>query len=245
MIKLKVINFIKGFHLLDIILIFCSLLLSFFIVSKFSNDKYFEVAYEESDVFVRNINEDDLILGNPDASLFIVEYGDLQCPFCQKQHPELKKFIKSDYGLSGDVAWVWRHGFHIDEISLEKAETVECVRLFAGENNQKIVWDFINLSLEVVEDLEYPFERYEKIFKHLNIDKFFIENCKKNNFATPVLNKSYADVSLLDIHQTPYIQIIDSFGNLFYENSRILSKIELDKLLGEILYSTKSITPNR
>lgn len=45
-------------------------------------------------------------LGNPDAKLTIVEYGDYQCPACGYYHPIVKGLLEE---FGDDVYFVWRH----------------------------------------------------------------------------------------------------------------------------------------
>jgi Na+/H+ antiporter NhaA len=49
--------------------------------------------------------ETDHIRGPEDAPVTLVEYGDLQCPFCGKAEPVVRKLL-ADFG---DVRYVWRH----------------------------------------------------------------------------------------------------------------------------------------
>jgi len=52
------------------------------------------------------ITAQDHVLGNPDASVVLLEYGDFQCPACGTYHPVLKQ-LKAEY--SDRVAFVYRH----------------------------------------------------------------------------------------------------------------------------------------
>lgn len=52
------------------------------------------------------INEADHWYGNKDAQFVIVEYGDLECPYCAAVHPTIKKILET---YDGKVAWVFRH----------------------------------------------------------------------------------------------------------------------------------------
>lgn len=70
------------------------------------------------------ITENDHFYGNKDAEIVIVEYADLECPYCAIAHPTIKKILK-DY--DGKVAWVFRHfplSIHPD--AHIKAQAAEC-----------------------------------------------------------------------------------------------------------------------
>ena len=46
------------------------------------------------------------VLGNPDAPVTIVEYGDLECPYCRDAEPVLRRLVEES---DGRVRLVWRH----------------------------------------------------------------------------------------------------------------------------------------
>ena len=52
------------------------------------------------------ITAQDHILGNPEASVVVLEYGDFECPACGTYHPVVKQ-LKAEY--ADRVAFVYRH----------------------------------------------------------------------------------------------------------------------------------------
>ena len=63
-------------------------------------------------------------LGNKDARYAWIEYNDLECPFCKKAHPDVKRITSEN---SSDVVWITRHfplPFHSSAQKL--AESAEC-----------------------------------------------------------------------------------------------------------------------
>src|SRR3989344_4827098 len=50
----------------------------------------------------------DYILGNPQASVMVIEYADLECPYCKDFHTTMHQ-VMDFYGEAGQVAWVFRH----------------------------------------------------------------------------------------------------------------------------------------
>jgi protein-disulfide isomerase len=47
----------------------------------------------------------DHIMGSPDASVFLIEYSDFQCPYCSTVHRTLHSVVSASKG----TAWVYRH----------------------------------------------------------------------------------------------------------------------------------------
>lgn len=87
-----------------------------------------------------NLDADDHIYGNPDAEVFIVEYSDIDCPFCARVHPTLKSVVDNS---DGEVAWVYRH-FPIEQLhpeATEKAIATECVAKLAGN---EAFWEYLD-----------------------------------------------------------------------------------------------------
>ena len=178
----------------------------------------------------------DLIYGNPGADLFIVEYGDLECPYCKDFHPNAEKLVESDWGISGKVAWVWRNGFHINRVSVDKARTLDCVRLHTGKQSRTLAWKFIEESLTGgVYEREYPYERYKTIMNRLDIPFEKVEECRKNNETEESLAIAARDVEKLNITETPYLQFISGNGELLFESVGSLTLAQLESFVASII----------
>ncbi len=105
---------------------------------------------------IKAVTAKDYILGNPNAKIKIVEYSDPSCPFCKIFHNTMRRII-TDYGKSGDVAWVYRH-FPIDKPGTRpdgsalhpnaghEAQALECAGAIGG--NDKF-WVYTNRLYEV------------------------------------------------------------------------------------------------
>lgn len=96
---------------------------------------------------MRPVTSEDHIKGNPDAPVKIVEYSDMECPFCRRFHPAMQQ-VMDEYGKDGKVAWVYRH-FPLDSIhSKARAEAVaaECAGELGGETS---FWAYLDRFFEV------------------------------------------------------------------------------------------------
>ncbi|MCH7640837.1 DsbA family protein [Patescibacteria group bacterium] len=94
---------------------------------------------------IPKVSSEDHIKGNRDAKVFLIEYSDLECPFCKRFHPTVQQVI-DEYG--GDVAWVWRH-FPLDQIHSKadkEAEAVECAGELGGDD---AFWALVDKIFEV------------------------------------------------------------------------------------------------
>ena len=73
------------------------------------------------------------------AELIVVEFSDLDCPFCQKIHGTLQQVVDE---YQGKVAWVYRHS-PIDSLhpkARKKAEATECAAELGGN---EAFWKFV------------------------------------------------------------------------------------------------------
>lgn len=74
----------------------------------------------------------DHILGNQNASIKIVEYSDIQCPYCAKVHPTIKEVVEK---YDGEVMWVYRHfPLNIHQYAEELALATECAASLGGND---------------------------------------------------------------------------------------------------------------
>jgi protein-disulfide isomerase len=93
---------------------------------------------------IRPIDDTDHIRGNPNAPIVIVEYSDFDCPFCKNFHDTMIQVVEN-YGVNGDVAWVYRH-FPIEQLhpgAKRVAAAAECVAELAGND---AFWKFTDLA---------------------------------------------------------------------------------------------------
>jgi protein-disulfide isomerase len=59
-------------------------------------------------VAIQDLLEDDVILGNPNAPVAIVEFGDYQCSFCGRFFLEVEPRIREEYIKTGKAKMVYR-----------------------------------------------------------------------------------------------------------------------------------------
>lgn len=72
--------------------------------------------------------DDDAILGNPNAPVTMIIFGDYQCPYCQKAFNESEAKIRTEYVDTGKVKMVFRD-FPLDSIhssARPAAEAAQC-----------------------------------------------------------------------------------------------------------------------
>lgn len=98
------------------------------------------LAFENTDsklVEIRPLSAEDHRIGDPDAAIVIVEYSDLDCPFCRNFHDTMHKVLEDN----DNVAWVYRH-YPIPQLhpnAFAKSEESECAYELGGN---KAFWKY-------------------------------------------------------------------------------------------------------
>ncbi|MBI4138256.1 MAG: DsbA family protein [Candidatus Wildermuthbacteria bacterium] len=113
---------------------------------------------------VFSITAEDHVRGNPKAPVTIVEFSDLQCPYCSLFHPTLQQALE----VYGDqVRWVYKH-FPLDSIHPEArsaAEASECVWEQKGDDG---FWKFADSIFGNQEGMGS--ERFREVAREIGAD---------------------------------------------------------------------------
>ncbi|MCH7883441.1 DsbA family protein [Patescibacteria group bacterium] len=80
--------------------------------------------------------EGDYVLGNPAATVTFVEFGDFQCPFCERFYKTTEKELIEKYVKTGKVKFIWRDFAFLGKESFWAAEAARC----AGDQGK--FWDY-------------------------------------------------------------------------------------------------------
>jgi protein-disulfide isomerase len=78
-------------------------------------------------------------LGNPRAPVTLVEFGDLQCPYCKDASDDMLPAIIQDYVRDGRVKLVFRDVAFLGDDSIRGAQ------MAAAAGQQDKLWDFVKL----------------------------------------------------------------------------------------------------
>lgn len=94
---------------------------------------------------VEKVSDKDRVRGSRNAQIFLIEYSDLECPFCKQFHSAAQQAVDE---YNGKVAWVYRH-FPLDSLHTKadkEAEGAECAFELGGQDG---FWKFIDKIFEV------------------------------------------------------------------------------------------------
>lgn len=92
---------------------------------------------------VPKITKDDHVRGDRNARIALIEYSDLECPYCKSVHPTITQVLDA---YKSQVIWVYRHyplSFHAN--AQKEAEASECASELGGSD---AFWKFIDTIYE-------------------------------------------------------------------------------------------------
>jgi len=88
---------------------------------------------------ILSIKKDDHIFGNKNADIVIIEYSDLECPFCKRFHDTMTTLTAEDKS----IAWVYRH-FPLDAIHPKARKEGEAVECAFEQGGNEAFWTYVN-----------------------------------------------------------------------------------------------------
>ncbi|MCA9371053.1 MAG: thioredoxin domain-containing protein [Candidatus Peregrinibacteria bacterium] len=151
----------------------------------------------------------DHIRGNKDASIFVVEYSDFECPFCSRHHPTLTSLLESN----DDIAWVYRHfplSFHPNATPLALAS--ECVWEQGGND---AFWSFADMIFEKGADAS----KIAEYATAAGVDGNKVQTCVDNSDFSDYVANDMAGGSAAGVSGTPGNIII----NIDTDETRLVS----------------------
>jgi|TARA_Y100000310_G_scaffold63585_1_gene59026 protein-disulfide isomerase len=152
---------------------------------------------------LRPVSSEDHILGNPDADIVIVEFSDLECPFCSGFHNTMHRII-DEYGKDGSVAWVYRH-FPLTQLhpkATTEAEASECAAELGG--NQAF-WDYIDRIFEITPGNNgLDLDILPVVAEEIGLDRAKFEECLSSGRHRESVNEDLQEAFAVGGRGTPY-----------------------------------------
>lgn len=161
---------------------------------------------------VKPVNKDDHIRGSVAAPVKIIEFSDLECPFCKSFHPTMKKIIAT-YG--DKVAWVYRH-FPIDSLhpkARKEAEAAECAAEQGGNN---AFWSYVDKVFEITPSNNgLDLAELPKIAKEFGLNETEFNECLASGRFAAKIQSQLEDVENAGGRGTPYSVVIAPDGKYY------------------------------
>lgn len=100
---------------------------------------------ETTETKIRPVSPEDHVVGDLNtAKLVIVEYSDMECPFCQRFHEIMKRVVADS---NGDVAWVYRH-FPLPQLHPKATQAAEASECAWEQGGNEAFWKYADKVFE-------------------------------------------------------------------------------------------------
>ena len=151
------------------------------------------------------------ILGDPDAPITLVEFGDYQCHYCNVFFQSIEKDIVKNYVDTGKVKIIFKDYNIIGEDSVKASQGAHCA------NDQGLFWEYHDIlySNWTGENNGWASSENLAIFAQqigLNMDKW--SECMNKGSHSQIILKSNDDARTLQLTGTPAFFIINSEGEV-------------------------------
>ena len=159
---------------------------------------------------MKPVTASDHILGKNSASIKIVEFSDTECPFCKSFHKTMHTLLE-EYGLMGEVAWVYRH-FPLESIhpkAPKEAEATECAAELGGHVK---FWEFADKIFEITPSNNgLDLALLPKIAEDIGLDKKAFEACMETS-SNEKVQKDFELGGSIGVSGTPLTVLIPKNG---------------------------------
>lgn len=162
---------------------------------------------------IRPVSEADHILGDRSASVTLIEYSDLECPFCKRVHPTLQQIL-SDY--DGQVRWVYRH-FPLSghRNAHAKAQAAECAAELSGNTGFFGFVDYLFADNGPSQTAPLAEADYAQIASRIGADAGQLQECAESGKYEEKVDADLADAAAAGGRGTPHTLIIGPSGEIF------------------------------
>ena len=154
---------------------------------------------KDTAIQLRPVISSDHIKGNIDAKIIVVEYSDLECPFCKVFHDTMHKVMENN----DKVAWVFRH-YPIPQLhpkAFKEAEATECAYEQGGND---AFWKYTDRIFEItpsnngLAESELP-----KIAEYVGLNAASFNECLASGKFKDKIEQDIEDGNKAGVNGTP------------------------------------------
>ena len=160
---------------------------------------------------VMKLGSRDAILGNANAPVTMIEYGDYQCPYCGQFFAQTESQIVQNYVNTGKVRFVFRDFAFLGAESTAAANAAQCA------NDQGKMWayhdamysakynDFLKGGRE--DDNFYSTAELLKLGQQVGLDMAKFTSCVNGNSNASIVAQEKTDATNAGVNSTPTFYI--------------------------------------
>ena len=151
------------------------------------------------------------VLGNMNAPLTMIEFGDYQCTYCKKFFHETEGSIIENYVETGKVKIIFKDFIVVGSDSTNAANAAHCA------NDQKMFWMYHSILYNNWDGEDTGWasvERLHEFANNLGLDMNEFSECMSESKWEELVNSSQADGRIIGVTATPTFFIIDQSNNI-------------------------------
>ena len=151
------------------------------------------------------------VLGNKDATVTLVEFGDYQCHFCNVFYHNTEHEILENYVMTGKVNVIFKDYTIIGQDSVTAAHAAHC----AGE--QGMFWQYHDILYENWSGENSGWAGQENLIRfaqEIGADMEEFIGCNADGRYNQMISQSNSDAQMLGITGTPAFYIISNTGTV-------------------------------
>ena len=145
-------------------------------------------------------------LGDRNAPITLVEFGDYQCTFCGKFFHETEKLIITNYVKTGKVKLLFKDFIVVGGDSLNAANAAHCA------NDQKVFWQYHAILYNNWAGEDTGWANLENLYKFANklgLDMDMFTECMSESKWKELVRSSHIDGITVGVTATPTFFVID------------------------------------
>jgi len=160
---------------------------------------------------VKPVSAADHIFGSPDAPVKLIEFSDLECPFCKRFHKTMQSVMAL---YEGRVAFIFRN-FPLAQLhskAAQEAQAGECAAKLGG--NAKY-WQYIDGIFEVTPSNNgLDLTELPKIAGQIGLDVSEFNKCLSSDYGKDIIQAQMEDAINSGAEGTPYSVVIAPDGSV-------------------------------
>lgn len=171
------------------------------------SNEYEEVSLEgpqASPETIFEITDTDVVRG--DSSILLIEYSDLDCPFCQRFHLVAQSLVDS-----GEIKWVYRHWPLPSHKNADEAAAIsECVRENKGDDS------FVKYIDESFSSRKSSVDEYKELGISFGLTENQIESCiAEGSKERQTVLRHFNEGAQVGVNGTPGSFLINTKNNRY------------------------------
>lgn len=161
-------------------------------------------------ISIKPITSEDHVRGDLNtAEVVVVEFSDLECPFCKRFHPTMQQIVEE---YDGQIAWVYRH-FPLDSLhpkARKEAEATECANELGGNDG---FWAYLDRLFEITPSNNgLEASQLPQIAEDVGLKRAEFESCLESGKYAQVVADDLTDAQTAGGSGTPYSVAITKDG---------------------------------